>query len=442
VPSTSELRPLSGWGRATRSQAAVTRPSGTADVAAALRCAGDRGAVARGLGRAYGDAAQNAGGRVIDMTALAGVRAFDPGSGEITVDAGVSVAGLVRHALPHGWFPAVVPGTRWVTVGGALAADVHGKNHHVEGGFADHTEALELVTPDGEPRHVTRDADPEAWDATIGGMGLTGVITAATLRLTRVTSPVVREELSRAADLDELLARMSRDDRGHRYSVAWVDCATARGRGLLMHGDHAGEPGTPPALAPPGLRAPRWAPGALLGRATVRAFDAVWFHLKPRVRRGDLVPLASFFWPLDGVRGWNRLYGARGLVQYQCVVPHGAEDVLRTILARGRAAGIASTLAVLKRLGPGGAPLSFPLAGWTLALDLPAGARGLAPLLDGFDELVAGAGGRVYLAKDARMRAATLRAMYPALERWRAARAKLDPRGVMRSDLARRLELA
>ncbi|MEA2290832.1 MAG: decaprenylphospho-beta-D-ribofuranose 2-oxidase [Solirubrobacteraceae bacterium] len=376
------------------------------------------------------------------MTALDGVRAFDREAGLVTVEAGVSIAGLVRHTLPHGWFPAVVPGTRWVTVGGALAADVHGKNHHVDGGFAEHTLAFELVTPDGERREVTPHGDPEAWQATVGGMGLTGVVTAATLRLIAVRSPVVREELSRAADLDELLARMSRDDQRHRYSVAWVDCATARGRGLLMHGDHAAEPGPAPALAPPRLRAPRWAPGALLGRATVRAFDAVWFQLKPRVRRSDLVPLASFFWPLDGVQGWNRLYGARGLVQYQCVVPPGAEDVLRAMLDRSRAAGIASTLAVLKRLGPGTAPLSFPMAGWTLALDLPAGARGLAALLDGFDELVAGAGGRVYLAKDARMRANTLRAMYPALDRWRAARASLDPRGVMRSDLSRRLELA
>jgi decaprenylphospho-beta-D-ribofuranose 2-oxidase len=401
----------------------------------------DRGALARGLGRAYGDAAQNAGGRVLDMTALAGVRAFDSSTGRITVDAGVSIAAVVGLTLPHGWFPAVVPGTRWVTVGGALAADVHGKNHHVDGGFADHVLAFDLVTPDGERRQVTRTGDPGAWDATVGGMGLSGVVTAVTLQLIPVRSPLVREELSSASDLDDLLARMSRDDRAHRYSVAWVDCATARGRGILMNGDDAAERGPVPALPPPRLRAPRWVPGALLGRRAVRSFDAVWFHLKPRVRRSDLVPLASFFWPLDGVRGWNRLYGSRGLVQYQCVVPHGAEGVLQSILERSRSAAIAPTLAVLKRLGAGAAPLSFPIEGWTFALDVPAGARGLDRLLDGFDDLVAGVGGRVYLAKDARLRAATLRAMYPALDRWQAARAALDPRGVMRSDLSRRLEL-
>jgi decaprenylphospho-beta-D-ribofuranose 2-oxidase len=446
VPSISDGTPraLRGWGRATRSVASVVRPASAGDVATALGEAGRRGVLARGLGRAYGDAAQNAGGRVLDMTALSAIDDFDEGRGRITVGAGASIAAIAAHTLPRGWFPAVVPGTRWVTVGGAIAADVHGKNHHVDGGFADHVSAFELVTPQGERRTVTRHGDPEAWAATVGGMGLSGVVARATLELTRVRSPVVREELARTSDLDQLLVRMSRDDRAHRYSVAWVDAAHSSARAILMQGDHADAPGAPPQLPPPRLRAPRWAPGNLLGRTTVRAFDALWFHLKPRVRRSDLVALASFFWPLDGVRGWNRLYGARGLVQHQCVVPHGREDVLHAILASARAARIAPALAVLKRLGPAteNAPLSFPIAGWTLALDLPAGARGLGRLLDGWDELVAAAGGRVYLAKDARMRPEALRAMYPALDVWRAARSACDPRHAMRSDLARRLELA
>jgi decaprenylphospho-beta-D-ribofuranose 2-oxidase len=446
VPSTSDGAPraLSGWGRATRSVASVVRPASTAALEATLTDADPRGVLARGLGRAYGDAAQNAGGRVLDMTAVRAIRDFDADRGRITVDAGASIAAIAAHTLPHGWFPAVVPGTRWVTVGGAIAADIHGKNHHADGGFARHVSAFELVTPQGERRTVTRGGDPGAWAATVGGMGLSGVVASATLELVAVRSPVVREELARTADLDELLVRMSRDDRAHRYSVAWVDCAHRGGRGILMQGDHADTDGAPPALPPPRLRAPRWAPGNLLGRTTVRAFDALWFHLKPRMRRSDLVPLASFFWPLDGVQGWNRLYGARGLVQHQCVVPHGREDVLHAILAGAREAGIAATLAVLKRLGSAtrDAPLSFPMPGWTLALDLPAGARGLARLLDGWDELVAGAGGRVYLAKDARMRSDALAAMYPHLDAWRAARAACDPQNVMRSDLARRLELA
>jgi decaprenylphospho-beta-D-ribofuranose 2-oxidase len=439
VPCTSELRALSGWGRATRSVSAVTRPRSAEAVAEALAETGPRGALARGLGRAYGDAAQNAGGRVVDMTALTRIGDLDAATGRITVEAGVSLAALVAHVLPRGWFPAVVPGTRWVTVGGALAADVHGKNHHVDGGFADHTPAFELVTPQGDVVTATQGDGGDAWTATVGGLGLSGVITRATLQLTPVRSPFVREEVSRATDFDELLGAMARDDRAHRYSVAWVDCLARSGRGVLMHGDHDDEPAPATPPPPPRLRAPRAVPGGLLTRPTVRAFNALWYALKrPRTRR---VPLPAFFWPLDGIDGWNRLYGPGGLVQYQCVVPHGHEHVVQAILERARSIRAAPTLAVLKRLGPGTAPLSFPLPGWTLALDLPAHTRGLDRLLDGVDALVAEAGGRVYLAKDARLRPAALAAMQPALSAWREARARLDPRGVMRSDLARRLEL-
>ncbi|MGH2950297.1 MAG: FAD-binding protein [Solirubrobacteraceae bacterium] len=430
----ADRKVLHGWGRTSPSAAAVVPGSSYDAVAHAVKEAGGRGVLARGLGRSYGDAAQNAGGRVVSTTALAGVRGFDAGRGEVTVDAGVSLAALARVTIARGWFPAVVPGTRFVTVGGALAADIHGKNHHVDGGFGRHVTAFTLITPDGERRRVT--AGSEAFDATVGGMGLTGIVADATLRLMRLPSGAVREEVTRASDLDDLLARMAAGDDDHRYSVAWVD-AGGRGRGLLLRGDHA--PGDEAAtLDEPRWRAPIWAPTGLLGRPTVRAFNALWLRRHRPGTHVRLTPLAAYFWPLDGVRGWNRLYGARGLIQYQCVVPPGAEDVLRRILA----AGGASPLAVLKRLAGGEGPLAFAMRGWTLALDFPAAAPGLDRLLDEFDELVAAAGGRVYLAKDARLRRGVLRAMYPRLDEWRAARERLDPRGAMRSDLQRRLELA
>jgi decaprenylphospho-beta-D-ribofuranose 2-oxidase len=441
-------RLLSGWGLATRSLAHVSRPSGAEEVASLIAGAGPRGILARGLGRAYGDAAQNAGGSVLEMTGLDGVRALDAASGEVTVAAGTSLEAVARAAIPRGWFPAVVPGTRFVTVGGAIAADVHGKNHHVDGGFGRYVRSFVLITPDAERRVVTRDGDRATFDATVGGMGLTGVVEEATLQLTRLPSAVVREEITAAQGLDELLELMSRGDDEHRYSVAWVDAAArgARlGRGLLLRGDHASgaeAAAASAALAAPRWRVPRWLPGGLLGLPTVTAFNALWLHAKPVVSRHALTPLASYFWPLDGVRGWNRLYGARGLLQYQCVVPFGAEDVLRAIFRRARAARVASPLVVLKRMGDGEGPLAFAMRGWTLALDFPAGARGLGALLDGFDSLVAAVGGRVYLAKDARLRPGALRAMYPRLDEWLSVRGGLDPRGVMRSDLARRLELA
>jgi decaprenylphospho-beta-D-ribofuranose 2-oxidase len=432
---------LRGWGRATHSVAEVVRPDAADEVAVALRGADGRGVLPRGLGRAYGDAAQNAGGRVLDMTSLRALRSLDALAGTATVDAGMSLGALAGVVLGAGWFPSVVPGTRWVTVGAAIATDVHGKNHHRDGGFADHVTSFRLVTPDGHERVVTPDGDPGAWAATVGGMGLTGAVTEATVRLRRVSSSLVREEVRRADDLDALLRAIATTDRDHRYSVAWVDW-TGGGRGLLLQGDHA-EPDQAhvPTLPGPRLRAPRAVPGCLLGAPVVRTFNALWFMARPRARRVHLVPVASFFWPLDGVRGWNRLYGPRGLVQHQCVVPRGREDVLHTILRRCRQARLASPLTVLKRLGAGRAPLAFPMEGWTLTLDFPASAPGLDRLLDDIDDEVAQAGGRVYLAKDARMQPRRVAAMYPQLERWRTLRARLDPGGVMRSDLARRLEL-
>jgi decaprenylphospho-beta-D-ribofuranose 2-oxidase len=435
---------LRGWGRATGSVADVVRAQAAEHVADVLRAPGRRGVLARGLGRAYGDAAQNAGGRVVDMRGLRGVRDFDAALGTVTVDAGISLGTLSALMLGAGWFPAVVPGTRWVTVGGAIATDVHGKNHHVDGGFTDHVVSLRLVTPDGTARTVARDGDPEAWAATVGGMGLAGVITEATLRLRRVSSALVREEVRRADDLDGLLAAMAQSDRHHRYSVAWVDW-TGRGRGLLLQGDHAeaggdGD-GAPRLTALPRFRAPRAVPGRLIGPPVVKAFNALWLAARPRIPHTRLVPAASYFWPLDALRGWNRLYGPRGLVQHQCVVPHGREEVLHAILARCRAARIASALTVLKRLGPANAPLAFPMPGWTLTLDFPAAVPGLDRVLDAVDDDVAAAGGRVYLAKDARLRPDRLAAMYPGLGDWRRLRDRLDPAGVMRSDLGRRLEL-
>ncbi|HEV2770864.1 MAG TPA: FAD-binding oxidoreductase, partial [Solirubrobacteraceae bacterium] len=229
----TETRLLSGWGRATRSRATVVRPRATDELAAGVAAAGPRGLLARGLGRAYGDAAQNAGGHVVEMTGLAGIHAFDTQRGEVTVAAGTSLEALAGATMAQGWFPAVVPGTRFVTVGGAIAADIHGKNHHRDGGFGRHVGALTLLTADGGRQRLVPGSD--AFAATVGGMGLTGVIADATLRLVPLPSGTVREEVTRTRDLDDLLERMAADDDEHRYSVAWVDAAAGDpGRGLLL----------------------------------------------------------------------------------------------------------------------------------------------------------------------------------------------------------------
>ncbi|MBT2415153.1 FAD-binding oxidoreductase [Streptomyces sp. ISL-12] len=443
--------PVTGWGRTAPTVALLVRPRTYEEAALAVRACGRRGAVARGLGRAYGDAAQNAGGAVLDMTGLDKIHAIDVEGGTVLCDAGVSLHRLMEVLLPLGWFVPVTPGTRYVTVGGAIGADIHGKNHHVSGSFSRHVRSLELLTADGRVRTVT--PGTPLFDATAGGMGLTGVILTATVRLHRVGSSWMSVDTERAADLDDLLARLTDGDHRYRYSVAWIDLlarGAATGRAVLTRGDHA-----PPHALPRRARreplafrtarlpaAPAYVPEGLLTRSTVGLFNEAWFRKAPRARTGRLQRIPSFFHPLDGVPHWNRIYGRGGFVQYQFAVGHGQEEALRRIVHRIRAHRCPSFLAVLKRFGdadPGW--LSFPVPGWTLALDIPAHLPGLGALLDALDEEVAGAGGRVYLAKDSRLRPELLAAMYPRLDDFRALRAELDPRGVFVSDLSRRLDL-
>jgi decaprenylphospho-beta-D-ribofuranose 2-oxidase len=442
---------VTGWGRTAPTAARLIRPRTYEEAAAAVRDCGARGSIPRGLGRAYGDAAQNAGGAVLDMTGLDRVHAIDVDGGTVLCDAGVSLHRLMEVLLPLGWFVPVTPGTRQVTVGGAIGADIHGKNHHVSGSFARHVLSFELLTADGRIRTVGRGTP--LFDATAGGMGLTGVILTATVRLQPVETSMMSVDTERARDLDDLLDRLTATDHLYRYSVAWIDLlarGAATGRAVLTRGDHAPLDALPTRVrrAPLAFRAPRFPaapaflPEGLLTRRSVGLFNELWYRGAPHARTGELQRIPTFFHPLDGVPHWNRIYGRAGFVQYQFVVGYGQEDTLRRIVRRISVRRCPSFLAVLKRFGdadPGW--LSFPAPGWTLALDIPAGLPGLGAFLDELDEEVAAAGGRVYLAKDSRLRPELLAAMYPRLDDFRTLRAQLDPRGVFRSDLSRRLAL-
>lgn len=441
---------LTGWGRTAPSVGRVVRPAVVDDVAAALTRADARGVTVRGLGRSYGDAAQNAGGTVLDLAGLDRVLAVDVDNATATVEAGVSLEHLMRTLLPLGLFVPVTPGTRHVTVGGAIAADIHGKDHHVRGSFSRHVASLDLLLADGSVRRVGPREDAELFWATVGGMGLTGVVLRATLRMLPVETSRVVVDTERAADLDTLMARMGEGDESYTYSVAWVDClarGAALGRSVLTRGWPARLEDLPARQRERPLAfAPRRPPpvpvtAPVVNRGTVRALNAAWYAKAPARRRRDVQGIGPFFHPLDVVRSWPRLYGPRGFVQYQFVVPFAEHVVVRRVLELLHRAGVVTSLAVLKRFGPGSpAPLSFPAPGWTLALDLPV-VPGLGAVLDRADELVLAGGGRVYLAKDSRLAPATVEQMYPGLEQWRRARRRVDPAGLLTSDLARRLGL-
>lgn len=445
---------LQGWGRTHRSAATVVSPVDREAVGRMLvgAASGRSGPMlARGLGRSYGDAAQCAGGMVLDMAALDGIGPVDS-SGRVTVGGGASLGEIIRRALPHGWFVAVTPGTQHVTVGGAVAADVHGKNHHRDGSFASHVRSLVLSTPTGE-HAVAPDVDGELFWATAGGMGLTGVVVEATLQLVPVTSSAMVVDTVRFDSLDALMAEMEATDAGYRYSVAWVDCTVRGGRlgrGVLTRGEHAPADALPPRRRSdplalehrPALRVPVAPPRGVVNARTVRLFNEAWFRAAPRRRLAAVHDLRSFFYPLDGLEQWNLLYGPRGFVQYQFAVPADQAETVSGVVARIAEAGLPAMLAVLKRFGPADpGPLSFPFGGWTLALDFPVGPPNLPGLLDELDGAVVAAGGRVYLAKDARLRPELVPTMYPRLGQLAQVRRRVDPGGTLRSDLSRRLGL-
>lgn len=443
---------LTGWGRTAPTPATVASVGSVEDAAAVLSAHGPRGVLARGLARSYGDAAQNAGGLVLDMTALSQIRHVDLAGRAVEVEAGISLDRLMALLVPLGLFVPVTAGTRYVTVGGAIATDIHGKNHHQAGSFSRHVQWLDLLTADGQLRRVSPDQDPGLFWATAGGMGLTGVILRARVRMKAIETSRLLVDTDRTPDLDALVDLLSSTDHLYDYSVAWIDCLArgARlGRSVLTRGRFARRDELPARRRGDPLgyagsvkfSTPDVFPPRLLNPATVAAFNELWYRRAPKSKRGQVQSIPTFFHPLDGVGGWNHIYGPRGFVQYQFVVPFGQEDALRAAMERISASGTASFLAVLKRFGePDPGLLSFPQPGWTLALDFPV-MDGLAALLDQLDELVVGAGGRIYLAKDSRVRPDLFARMYPQLDRFREVRHRVDPDEVFTSDLARRLAL-
>lgn len=420
---------LVAWGRVHPGRQRVAAPAWPSELAAAARASAGVGGttLARGLGRSYGDSGLNLGGGVVAMAGLDRAIAFDRRAGVLRADAGMSLDAVLRMAVPAGWFLPVTPGTKFVTLGGAVANDVHGKNHHVAGCFGRHVRKLALWRSDRGLIECCPEEEPELFRATIGGLGLTGIMLWVELALLPVRSSLMTVENHRFDGLDGFF-RLSGESAGWPYTVAWVDTlatGAGLGRGVFSRGRHA-DAGPLAAHRGGGPSVPFDAPGLLLNRWTVGAFNRL-YHARPGATFRGTQPYDPFFYPLDRLRSWNRLYGPRGFYQWQCVVPPGAaRQAVRELLERIARSGEASFLAVLKEFGdlPSPGLLSFPAAGTTLALDFPnRGGRTLALLAD-LDRVVADAGGRLYPAKDGRMPAAMFRAGYPA---WRHLETLRDP---------------
>ena len=439
---------LSGWGRVPVETCHVYRPEKQADISRILLSEQERFFIARGLGRSYNDAAINGAHGVIDFVRMNRMLSFDPRTGLLECEAGVSLADIVETFLPRGFFLAVTPGTKFVTVGGAIAHDVHGKNHHQDGTFSQSVEEITLITPTGERVVCSPAENSDLFWATVGGMGLTGVVLTARLKLIPVDSAFVLVDYYQTRDIHATLSAMLESDQRYRYSVAWIDClarGARMGRSVLMNGNHAPRTALPLSDTDPYRirRKPLHSipfnlPSMVLNPMTIGAFNNV-FYARYRSRQAVLVDYESFFYPLDCVLNWNRMYGKKGFTQYQATFPLEAHRGLITLLEQISQSSNASFLAVLKRMGPQGpGMLSYPNEGFTLALDIPMYPE-LIPFLRRLNNIVLDHGGRVYCAKDSSALPDTFATMYPRLDEFRAVKMRVDPDNLLSSSLTRRL---
>ncbi len=437
---------VANWGNYPVVEADVKTFDG--DAALRERLAHARDAIARGLGRCYGDSALAP--TIFSSERMNKMLAFDDATGVLTCQAGVSLADILDVFVPRGWFLPVTPGTKFVTVGGAIAADVHGKNHHKDGSFGDHVSSMDVMLADGTVVACSPTENAELFETTCGGMGLTGVILRATFKLKRIPSAYIRQELVPAKNLEEIM-RLFEASSGWTYTVAWIDClqrGAGLGRSIMMRGefataDEAKKAGHDPLgfRSKTKLTVPVMLPAFLLNSLTVRAFNTTYYQFHAGRQGSQVVSYDTFFYPLDSILHWNRMYGKRGFTQYQVVLPlETSRAGLVELLEKIGESGQGSFLAVLKLFGKQDRLISFPREGYTLALDFPINDRVLA-LLDRLDEITLKHGGRVYLAKDARMKPDTFRRGYANTAIFQQRIKQWDPNGLWQSLQSKRLEI-
>ncbi|WP_306515789.1 FAD-binding oxidoreductase [Corynebacterium sp.] len=461
---------LHGWGRTAPTRAQVLSTEDLDTIVEAVKQVADdnadkpdhlkRGVIARGMGRSYGDPAQNAGGLVIDMQRFNKIHSIDPDTALVVVDGGVTLDQLMKAALPYGLWVPVLPGTRQVTIGGAIGPDIHGKNHHSAGSFGNHVVSMDLLVASGEiltltPGGSDDDPDGELFWATVGGMGLTGIIVQATIRMTKTETAFFIADGDLTSNFDETIEfHADGSEHNYTYSSAWFDAISpepklgraAISRGSLATLDQLKELAPKLAKDPLKFSAPQLItvpdifPNFTMNKLTMKAVGQAWW-LKSGEYRDQVQNLTQFYQPLDLIGEWNRGYGSRGFLQYQFVVPREATSELKSIVRSIQASGHYSALNVFKLFGEGNrAPLSFPMPGWNICVDFPI-KPGLGHFLDELDKRVLDFGGRLYLAKESRTSAEKFHQMYPQMQSWLDTRNQIDPTGVFASDMSRRLEL-
>jgi FAD/FMN-containing dehydrogenase len=449
MPLTPATEILTGWGANHRVPCHVAQPGSLPDVSRAVE---PSGTIARGLGRSYGDCAINADRQVVLTTSLDRFLAFDPASGILTCEAGASLESIIEIFAPRGWFPMITPGTKFVTVAGCIANDIHGKAHHAQGCFSNCVQSFTILVACGEVLTASRNENPDLFWANFGGMGLLGIILTATIQLRKVETAYFHQRSIKVRNLEEMMAALEEHDHTFPYSVATLDVmATGAhlGRGVLTLGDHAALKDLPPTLAadplkvsgPPKIAVPMELPEFTLNPATIRVVNAVIQRIQASA--APIGHYEAFFYPLDKIANWNRGYGRRGFTQYQFVIPFAdGLSQMRKILTAILSSGELPFLNVLKRLGKeSGGTLSFPREGYTFAIDFPI-RQNTPALTRTLDAMVIDAGGRIYLGKDSFVEASTFRTMYPEVDGWLQTKAKYDPDHVFTSNLGRRVGLS
>ena len=466
----TEAQTLTGWGRTAPTTAEVLSTSDVEVIANAVKLVAEqndskpahlrRGVIARGMGRSYGDPAQNSGGLVVDMQPLNRIHSIDPDTALVDVDAGVTLDQLMKAALPYGLWVPVLPGTRQVTIGGAIGPDIHGKNHHSAGSFGDHVVSMELLVADGrilhlEPNGSSDDPDGTLFWATVGGMGLTGIILRATIKMTRTETAYFIADGDLTGNLQETIDFHSDgSEHNYTYSSAWFDAISpepklgraAISRGSLATLDQLKELSPKLAKDPLKFNAPQLVtvpdifPSFTMNKLSMIAIGELWW-IKSGRYKNQVQNLTQFYQPLDLIGEWNRGYGKKGFLQYQFVVPREAVEPFKDIVRDIQKSGHYSALNVFKLFGEGNkAPLSYPMPGWNVCVDFPI-KKGLGDFLDELDKRVMEFGGRLYLAKESRTSAENFHQMYPGMQSWLDTRRAIDPTGVFESDMSRRLEL-